>query len=57
MAFPGVLNPTDTCISGLIFGIGLLSIFQGATQYMIDAYGPMAASAVCTVVVFLTEYS
>ncbi|XAO21400.1 hypothetical protein I312_100149 [Cryptococcus bacillisporus CA1280] len=32
-------------MSGLIFGIGLLSIFQGATQYMIDAYGPMAASA------------
>ncbi|AAW45807.1 conserved hypothetical protein [Cryptococcus deneoformans JEC21] len=32
-------------MSGLIFGIGLLSIFQGSTQYMIDAYGPMAASA------------
>ncbi|WVQ83309.1 hypothetical protein IAT38_005448 [Cryptococcus sp. DSM 104549] len=32
-------------MSGLIFGMGLLSIFQGSTQYMIDAYGPFAASA------------
>ncbi|OCF70801.1 hypothetical protein I204_08548 [Kwoniella mangroviensis CBS 8886] len=32
-------------MSGVIFGIGLLSIFQGSTQYLIDAYGPYAASA------------
>ncbi|KAK8870073.1 hypothetical protein IAR55_000643 [Kwoniella newhampshirensis] len=32
-------------MSGLIFGIGLLSIFQGSMQYMIDAYGPYASSA------------
>ncbi|WWD15633.1 hypothetical protein CI109_100055 [Kwoniella shandongensis] len=32
-------------MSGLAFGIGLLSIFQGSTQYLIDAYGPYASSA------------
>ncbi|WVW83504.1 hypothetical protein I302_105525 [Kwoniella bestiolae CBS 10118] len=32
-------------ISGVVFGIGLLAIFQGSTQYLIDAYGPYAASA------------
>ncbi|WWC85172.1 uncharacterized protein L201_000029 [Kwoniella dendrophila CBS 6074] len=32
-------------MSGLVFGIGLLAIFQGITQYLIDAYGPYAASA------------
>ncbi|ODO08669.1 MFS multidrug transporter [Cryptococcus wingfieldii CBS 7118] len=32
-------------MSGLPFGIGLLSIFQGSFQYLIDAYGPFAASA------------
>ncbi|WVQ98421.1 hypothetical protein IAU59_005544 [Kwoniella sp. CBS 9459] len=31
-------------MSGLVFGIALLAIFQGSTQYMIDAYGPYAAS-------------
>ena len=33
-------------ISGIPFGIGLLSIFQGSMQYTMDAYGPYAASAV-----------
>jgi len=31
---------------GIPFGIGLLAIFQGSYQYMIDAYGPFASSAV-----------
>ncbi|ORY27999.1 major facilitator superfamily domain-containing protein [Naematelia encephala] len=34
-----------TMMSGVPFGIGLLSIFQGSYQYMIDAYGPFASSA------------
>ena len=33
-------------MAGLPFGIGLLAIFQGSMQYMIDAYGPFASSAV-----------
>ncbi|WRT66815.1 uncharacterized protein IL334_003778 [Kwoniella shivajii] len=39
-------------MSGLLFGIGLLAIFQGSMQYLIDAYGPYAASALagCTLV-------
>lgn len=32
--------------SGIPFGLGLLAIFQGCMQYMIDAYGPYASSAV-----------
>ncbi|KAL7425043.1 hypothetical protein Q5752_000731 [Cryptotrichosporon argae] len=32
-------------MSGIPFGIGLLSVFQASYQYMIDAYGPFAASA------------
>jgi hypothetical protein len=33
-------------LAGVPFGIGLLAIFQGSMQYMIDAYGPFASSAV-----------
>jgi DHA1 family multidrug resistance protein-like MFS transporter len=33
-------------ISGIPFGFGLLAIFQGSYQYLMDAYGPYAASAV-----------
>jgi len=32
--------------SGIPFGFGLLAIFQGSYQYLMDAYGPYAASAV-----------
>jgi hypothetical protein len=32
--------------SGIPFAIGLLAILQGAYQYLMDAYGPFAASAV-----------
>lgn len=35
-----------TSHSGIAFGFGLLAIFQGAYQYLMDAYGPYAASAV-----------
>jgi hypothetical protein len=33
--------------SGIPFGFGLLAIFLGSYQYLMDAYGPYAASAVC----------
>ena len=33
-------------MAGVPFGIGLLAIFQGSMQYMMDAYGPFASSAV-----------
>ena len=44
-------SPSDFSVwvpmmAGLPFGIGLLAIFQGSMQYMIDAYGPFASSAV-----------
>jgi hypothetical protein len=35
--------------SGIPFGFGLLAIFQGSYQYLMDAYGPYAASAVCLI--------
>lgn len=43
-----------TMMSGIPFGFGLLAIFQGSYQYLMDAYGPFAASALasCT----LTRY-
>jgi len=37
---------TELMDSGIPFGFGLLAIFQGSYQYMMDAYGPYAASAV-----------
>jgi hypothetical protein len=37
----------ELTISGIPFGFGLLAIFQGSYQYLMDAYGPYAASAVC----------
>ena len=37
---------TELTNSGYPFGIGLLSIFQGSMLYMMDTYGPFAASAV-----------
>lgn len=37
-----------TLMSGLPFGLGLLAIFQGSMQYMMDAYGPFAASALAS---------
>jgi hypothetical protein len=37
----------DLTFSGIPFGFGLLAIFQGSYQYLMDAYGPYAASAVC----------
>jgi hypothetical protein len=36
----------ELMISGIPFGFGLLAIFQGSYQYLMDAYGPYAASAV-----------
>jgi hypothetical protein len=36
----------DLTFSGIPFGFGLLAIFQGSYQYLMDAYGPYAASAV-----------
>ena len=36
----------ELTVSGIPFGFGLLAIFQGSYQYMMDAYGPYAASAV-----------
>ena len=38
----------ELTVSGIPFGFGLLAIFQGSYQYMMDAYGPYAASAVST---------
>lgn len=37
-------------MAGVPFGIGLLAIFQGSMQYMMDAYGPFASSAVSSTV-------
>lgn len=43
---PATFNVWIPMIAGVPFGIGLLAIFQGSMQYMIDAYGPFASSAV-----------
>ena len=43
---PPSFNTWIPIMSGLPFGFGLLAIFQGSMQYLIDAYGPYASSAV-----------
>ena len=43
----GGMEHEELMNSGIPFGFGLLAIFQGSYQYLMDAYGPYAASAVC----------
>lgn len=43
---PNYIEHRELMSSGIPFGFGLLAIFQGSYQYLMDAYGPYAASAV-----------
>lgn len=50
--FAWTSSPTVTwvasCVGGALMGLGFFSIFQGATNYLVDTFGEYGASAVAT---------